>query len=349
MVKKSIKIVAAILIFLVLIFVAQEILVGNKDIRDQQRIEGFYEQKEDSLDAVFIGSSATYAFWMAPYAWMEYGITVYPYSTSSQPIQMAKYIMEETRKTQPNSMFIVNLASVQIEITNTNLHNLSDNMPSSLTKYQMIRDLTDQAGLNFSESLEFYLPFVLYHERWSELGSNDFNPPEDLYKTGNTYETFLDSVEDVSDRLDGSEYYHPLDDSSYDALMELVDYCEQENITVLFVVTPLSLTDETQLGMQNAAVELVRSRGFDVLDMDDLSEEIGIDYKTDYYNGSHMNMHGSIKVTSYLSQYLIQNYGLQDKRGDSAYADWDIASDRYYQEYLAPRLTEADQEYFTVR
>ena len=159
----------------------------------------------------------------------------------------------------------------------------------------------------------------------------------------------MDSVEDVSDRLDGSEYYHPLDDSSYDALMELVDYCEQENITVLFVVTPLSLTDETQLGMQNAAVELVRSRGFDVLDMDDLSEEIGIDYKTDYYNGSHMNMHGSIKVTSYLSQYLIQNYGLQDKRGDSAYADWDIASDRYYQEYLAPRLTEADQEYFTVR
>lgn len=348
MVKKGIKIVVAVALFVAAFLGAQAILTGSPDRRDAQRVTGFYDQRAGSLDAVFLGSSATYAFWMAPYAWQEYGITVYPYATADQPLLTTKYLVEEVRKTQPDAMFIVNLATVQMRPDTTNMHALVDNMPASLTKYQLIYHVTNQSGFNFSEKLELYLPFMRYHDRWSELSESDFYRPLDVYKAGNTYGNFLNRATDVSNGLASEAYYQELDEVTRRGLVDFMEYCEEEELTVLFVTVPQSLTAEDQLGLQNAAVDLVTSYGFDVLDMRACTEEIGIDFTTDFYNGNHTNMHGSIKVTSYLSTYLMQHYGLEDKRGDAAYSDWDKASSAYYAAYLEPRLTDTDRTYFTA-
>ena len=341
-----IKIVAALLIFAALFFPLQSVLAGDSDHRDSQRLAGFYDRPENTLDAVFIGSSATYAFWMAPFAWQEYGITVYPYSTRSQTIQAARFIVEDAAKTQPNAVFIVNIASTHIENTHAWLHTLFDNMPASATKYRMINYICQQDGYSFSERMEYYFPIIRLHDRWYKLSSYDFNRTADPYMSGNSYDKFLTYAEDASGGYYDTSYRVELTTQLRDSITDLIEYCQAEKLKLLFVITPQTITDMEQLGMQNSLIELVGSYGYEVLNMRDHVAEIGLDPTTDYIDTMHTNIHGCIKVTDYLSRRLIELYGFEDKRGDEAYTDWDTASERYYNEVIEPYLSDIDRTYF---
>ena len=85
----------------------------------------------------------------------------------------------------------------------------------------------------------------------------------------------------------------------------------------------------------NRDMELIRQRGYDVLDMMGSIEELGLDLRQDFYNSSHTNIHGAIKVTEYLAAWLAERYGFSDKRCDAAYADWQQAFENYVED-IAP-------------
>ena len=100
------------LIFILLFICTQGLLVGDSDTRDSKRIAGFFELPDNSLDAVFLGSSATYTFWNAPVAWSEYGLAIYPLSNSAQPSFAAKYLIEDAKKRHPDALFIINVSHI---------------------------------------------------------------------------------------------------------------------------------------------------------------------------------------------------------------------------------------------
>jgi len=345
--KTIIKAAAALLIFAVIFFPLQSVLAGDKDNRDHQRIAGFYARPQDTLDAVFIGSSATYAFWIAPFAWHEYGITVYPYSTRSQTIQAARFIVEDAAKTQPNAVFIVNLASTHIENTHAWLHTLFDNMPASATKYKMIDYICDQDGYDLSERMEYYFPIIRLHDRWYQVRAYDFNRTPDRYMSGNCYQMFLSAVEDATGGYYDPEYLSELPEALSQSVTDLIEYCQAEELKLMFVITPQVITDMEQLGRQNALIDLVGSFGYEVFNLRDHVEEMAIDPTTDYLDTMHTNIHGAIKVTDYMSQHLVEKYGLEDKRGQEAYSDWDIAFSGYYHDIIKPYLSPIDMSYIS--
>ncbi len=345
--KKTVfKVIAALMIFVVLFFSLQALLAGDKDHRDSQRIAGFYDRPQNTLDAIFIGSSATYAFWMAPFAWQEYGITVYPYSTRSQTIQAARFIVEEAAKTQPDALFIVNISSTHIENTYAWFHTLFDNMPASSTKYRMIDYICDQEGYTLSERMEYYFPIIRLHDRWYQVRGYDFNRTADAYMSGNSYKKFLTLSEDSTGGYYDSEYRSELPWQFEQSVNDLIDYCQQEGHRLMFTITPQAIFDKEQLGMQNTLIDLVEERGYKVFNMRDHFDDIGLDFTTDYIDPLHTNLHGCIKVTDFFSRHLIENYGFTDKRGDAAYNDWDTAAEAYYTEVIEQYLTETDKAYF---
>jgi len=85
----------------------------------------------------------------------------------------------------------------------------------------------------------------------------------------------------------------------------------------------------------NVVNEIIESRGYPTINILDKYEELNLDLTQDYYNNNHTNIHGSIKYTYYLSEYLIKNYGFKDKRNDSAYSTWNKGYKEYY-EYMKP-------------
>ncbi len=337
------------MVFILVFNCVQNILVGGTDDRTTKRLNGFYENEKGSLDAVYLGSSATYAFFMAPYVWQEYGITVYPYSSPAQPVQVTKFLIEEAMKTQPDALYIINLSTIRSEVTEERIYTLFNDMPFSLNKIKAVDYVGDCYEYDFTKKMQTLFPIIKYHSRWSKLTSSDFTTLEDEYKSGNDYRLFLKVIRNAgSIGIVDEDIFYPLPENIEPAMIDLLDYCEEEKLNVLFVTAPQPEKDEVSVGQLNTLTKMVKDRGFDVFDMRANYEEIDLNFKTDFYNSGHTNMHGAFKTSRYIAEYLIENYNFLDKRGDSEYSDWDIAFCKYYYECMEPNLLDTDRQYFTA-
>ena len=351
MIKKILKFVSAVMVFIFTFNCIQNILVGEYDgNKTTTRFNGFYNKTtENSLDAVLLGSSASYSFFIAPFVWHEYGITVYPLASPAQPIQAAQFLIEDARKTQPDALYIVNLSTIRSKFTTERFYHLFNDMPFSLNKIKAIDYIGDSYEKTLKEKLQILFPIVLFHERWSELNENDFKKVNDGYKSGNSYNAFLKKSVDIKSLgYVSDDVFAPLHDNINQSIIDLLDYCEEENVKVLFILTPQKVDTIELLGMMNTAKNMVEERGYPVLDMRADYKKLDLDYAVDYYNATHANMHGALKTSIYLADYLVNNYNFEDKKGNTEYEDWEDAYMRYYYECLEPNLIEADKKYFNA-
>ena len=88
------------------------------------RLEDFYAQPRDTLDVVFVGSSAVYTFFSPLRMYDRTGLTSALYATPNQSVPMLRYILEEGRRRQPNALYVVELRSM-LASHKDNLHILS--------------------------------------------------------------------------------------------------------------------------------------------------------------------------------------------------------------------------------
>ncbi len=326
------KFVSAVCLFLVIASVvgsAQDVLISRSEI-DSQFIPGFYEERENSLDAVYIGSSNCYTTWNSAFAFKEHGICVYPYSSNGQPFYASRYLIEEARKTQKDAVFVVNINTVFDDtVPFDHFHNLINVMPDSLTKLRMINHLCYMGGYSIEDSWEFYFPFVRFHSRWDNIRARDFQMVPSTLKGASTTHRYLDWSSNVTNKYVTSDKVGELPEKIEKSINDMLDYCEKEKLKVLFVTIPQAVEEKSRIERYNAVNELISSRGFDTLRLENKLEEIGLNLKVDYYNGEHTNIHGSLKFTDYLSKYLIEKYGFKDKREDESYNDWHLALEEY--------------------
>ncbi len=327
--RKFIKAAAFVLAFILLFSAVSGVLVSPNDYRNYQWVGAFYETEKNSLDAVYMGSSAVYAFWCPAIGWEQNGIAVWNYTTPRQPLVAAKYIIEECRKTQKDALYIVNLNRVSMKYDNTAIHFLLDYMPFSMNKLLLTEKLCKTAGIEGEDKLQYFVPLQLYHTRWSSLTAKDFSYKPDGTMGSPQYSGFLtgvfeDEVQDVvtSEGEEPKQVY-------LDILNDLLDYCEENEVNVLFTVNPQIAEEAKRQSEINFAKEHVISRGFKVVDFYTDFGSNGIDTTQDYYNMSHTNIHGAIKMTALLSKYLVENYDFEDKRGKEGYEDWDMAAEKY--------------------
>lgn len=335
--------IPAFFVGLVIVLWAVLRLFTVSDKRIYQMQEAFY-QEDTTLDAVYVGSSSTYAFWQAPIGWEKYGITVQPYAIPAMIGQQLKYMIEDTRKTQPDALYIINLNTFHDTImTMTRLHYLVDFMPLSQTKIAAIRDLGEQAGYTGLDQLEFFFPFIRFHSGWSEMGRNDFVLETEGIKGAVHYASFLKRSSDLTDHYQETAESVELDEEQLSIINDLLQYLRDEDINALFVLVPQTGKDLTVLGQYNALADVTEAAGFPTLNLTRCKDEIGIDISCDYYNDGHTNIHGCVKYMDYLAAYLKEHYGFTDKRGDPAYRSWDEAAERY-EEYIAPYCLDFEYE-----
>ena len=328
---------------IIMLSIMNGIVTNAGEYRLRQYYGSFYSEEAGSLDAVYIGSSATYAYWLAPVAWERYGIAVSEFASSSQPFEASEYIIREARKTQPDALYIVPIRTIG-GITAVHMHKMTDNMPFSWNKIQMVRTLSGYIGLNWADQMEFLFPFIRFHSRWSELTEQDFNYPLDGLKGSGYYAEFLHDCVDVSPTYFTSDRVGTLSEVTQTALDSLLAYCEAEQVNVLFIRTPHASMNANALARQNAIKETVEAHGYPVLDMITEVDEIGLDLTQDFFNLAHTNIHGAAKVTDYIARYLVENYGFEDKRGDPAYSSWDDAYASYTEQYASVYTLDVEWE-----
>lgn len=322
MIKNVSFIVLTILVFQL---ISSVFLISDR--RNYQWIRGFYEENDRSLDVVLIGGSNIYAFWAAPIAWNNYGITSWTYTCNSMPLVAAEYCIREAFPRHPNSIYVIGLNTFYHKPDSSMIHWMADYMPFSKNKLEMINQLSKIGEINKWDTLEFYFPVIRFHSRWEELTKEDFDTDFEGIKGASHYKAFLENVKDLS-KGGNDDSEAELYDWILDSVNRLLDYSKENNITLVFVTTPQFRTEQYTDNIGKLS-DYITQQGFPVVQMFGKVDDVGLDASHDFYNANHTNIHGAVKTTDYLAKYLIENYGLEDKRGKAEYRDWDEAYKTY--------------------
>ncbi len=347
--KEKTKIILRCIIFtlvLCMCLVGVQTVLADKEGKDYMKLRAIFDEPENSFDAVILGSSSTYAYWNPAVAWAEKGIAVYSMSNASQPVEISHFLIEDIRKKQPDALYIINITRM-LEVEkyyDAKIYRYVNNYPLTANKYKALDYMLDITNVPLKDRVNYYFPIIQFHSRWKELEQFDLAFGTEQYKSASKYGKYLKKSNPQEPVVYDFETCEEITPTMQETLQVLMDYCKDEEVKALFLLMPQALSRETSNLRQNTVVKILEDNGFDVLDLRKKVEEIGIDYSKHYYDNKHTNIHGSVLVTDYVSDYLIENYGFEDKRGTEEYADWDEDCKAYYK-HIAKYLWDEDYEY----
>lgn len=307
---RTLKFLALVLPLACVIHFAQENLFYYEDY-NTRRIEQFYEEEKDSLDVVVIGASETFAGYAPGYAYENYGFTSYLYSMDSNTGSIYKSAVKEIMKHQNPQVILVDIYGFLSGegwdfYDEPRVRMFVESIPFSMNKVQTILEHP------FDNKISYFVPMVKYHgelataqERLATLNE----PEEDIPDLKGVITRTIIHQEGGDPGYDVDFEYFDLCADSRKCLEDFLAYCEKANLdNIVFVNFPRYLTNEDKnswLGMIMRVEEILNENGYELLNLQNEMEQIGIDVTRDFYNEHHLNVYGQMKVTDYLGTYMV--------------------------------------------
>ena len=330
--KKWYRVISCIL-FIVLcmqIVVSLTYLFRNNK-SDRLRVVGLKEEKE--LDMIYIGASAAFVYWQPLKAWKDYGFTSYNYAVNTVQAEGIKYLMKEALKTHKPELFVVDLRPFQYwepTMLERGARTIADQIDYSWNRFEFLNYyfLNREKDEN-ADYLSYYLEISKYHmnrealqkrEHW-KLIDNTGLAENKGWETKNTIHSF----EKPQDFMTNERA--ELQEKIVLILEDLLKYCEDNELKVLFTVCPYVIEEEHQK-KYNALRDIIEARGFHYINTNEYYYDMQIDFETDFYDKNHVNCLGSEKYTRFLGDYVVEAFNLPDNRGNENYKNWD---DEYVQ------------------
>ncbi len=137
--------------------------------------------------------------------------------------------------------------------------------------------------------------------------------------------------------------FYTLGETQRGSLKELIAYLKASKARVLFLMVPQALS-EKMVTFLNSLKDLVEAEGFPCLDLLNGIEDTHLSLTGDFKDKKHTNVHGAIKFSGCLTDYLVANYGFTDKRGQAGWESWEQVTD-YYKEVISPYTLPFEREY----
>lgn len=319
---RTVKVAIFLLSVMASCLVLQHYFLRNVD-HNSLRVEGFYQEPRDSLDAVFIGASDIYSSFMPGRAYEQYGFTSYLLASEAITSEGIKTAVKEVVRTQHPGMVVIE-ANAFLYGDNDNdsnqahIHKFFDNLPLSVNKLDFITH-----NVPVDERWEYVFPLIKYHSLWTEypdrinmMASNlsldvrGYNYLKGYRTTAQIIKTDSPCLNSKLSEENGELALNPNLEAQ---LNDLLDYCDQQHLKVVFVRAPHYVTKETynRVKRSNRMARLCNERGYHYYTVENDAEHIGIDPKHDFYDRDHMNVYGALKFTDYLAEKLMHREGLE--------------------------------------
>ncbi len=294
---------------------------GNYD-----SLHGFYEQPEDSIETVFLGTSLMINGVIPMELYEEYGICAQDLGTQRQPMIASYYWLKETYRLHGDS-----LKNVVIDLSYLRKNPGAEFFLKSIISMKLsgvkISALKEYFG-NYTEALQELFPIFRYHSRWKELGNVDFTKAQiDVkeYLRGYNFDTsrYIDyeyfneyTAKVPQYNLTDTESKSTFKKKSLKYFEKIVEFCRDNNINLILVKLPVWNSED-----YNAAKELADSYGIVYLDYNfaPLIDEIDYNHALDSTDGTHLNYYGAQKFTHSIGAYLVENGYATDVRGTQGY------------------------------
>lgn len=320
--KKNLLRIAFIILTVFSLWYWDGVLCVKDDHGINQAIAMYYQPK-DSVDVVMMGSSHIHCDIDTGLLWKNYGITAFDYSAAEQPLWITYHYLVEFCKYQNPKVVVLDLYSpahrkedYQYDFAKQNILG----MRFSLNKLRMLAVSVEKERLN-----EYFPDFATYHDRFGDLTVDDFIYPFTLKKELINYKGFTPylGVQEQQEPEMTQGFSGGLTMKSEEYLQRIIDYTKKNDIKLFLVVTPYITTSEDEL-VYNRIREIANMNEIEFNSTNYYYDEIGLDFKNDFYDESHLNYWGAYKFTNYLGKELKTRFELTDHRGDSKYDSWEI-------------------------
>lgn len=319
--KKGLLIILSLVVFLIavrllLVFLRPKTSDGIK------QAAYMYAQPKDTIDVVCMGSSHVLCGVNPQVLWDEYGIASYDYAAAEQPLWLTYYYMKEICRYQKPKVIVLDMFSPARFKDDYQYRWLSDNLNGVRFSPNKLRMAL--AGCEKNKIFDYFPSFYNYHGRYDEIGMDDINEmlrtdyTRSAYKGYNlTYKVEERTVPDFETSEQGG-----LTDKSEEYLDKIIEYAEEQNIELCWIVIPYSITEDDER-TYNQLDKIAKENNIPFSNYNINYEQIGLDYKSDFSDYSHLNYYGGCKFTRFLAQELKERYDIPDRRGDKRWESWD--------------------------
>lgn len=321
------------LIILAICLFAVSLVVERKSSYDKNQ-KFFEEAKKDHIDAFILGSSHVINGINPVQMYREHGYTSYNlggfgsvHLSTYWQFRLAldyctpKLVVIDSYMLENDVRYIDDPAS---NIDAGELHLNIDRFPLNKTKMEALDDMFE----NKESKYEFISDFIIYHDRWKELSSNDFkrltNKGEYNQLMGAVMEYGLHATDFTYTDFQAGVLDHETVGTTY--LKRIIEDCKERNIEVLVLTVPFWAMQDGQLAA-NTSEMIAAEYGVNALNL--LKAPGLIDLNSDMADAGHLNILGARKVTEFLGAYIAQNYDLPDHRSDPDYSAWSEAVASY--------------------
>ena len=202
----------------------------------RERYAEFWSEP-DAYDVWFLGTSHMYYAVQPMDLWKEYGIRSYNLAAPASLIPQVYWTLKNALNYGRPKAVVVDCYHIERDFRiNTNkiaqMHTGLDSIPLSRSKFEAVFDLFDTTELR----MEFLFDFYMYHNRWEEIGAEDFKPEYSVQKGA----LLSSTVNDVSGRL------KPIDQTDkrvketdgYVYFRKIIELCQSRNIPVILTSVP---------------------------------------------------------------------------------------------------------------
>lgn len=312
--KRIVSVIAFLGCFLILFYFVDSILKFKYE-DGVQPIDHFYDLPQDTVDVLLLGSSHMGMNIDPSILWKEQGLAAYSCWGGMQPTWNTYYYLNECLKYQTPKLVVMDtyLATNDLE------YDSYENMVKNIVGMRMSPNKLD--AIRVSVSPEYRASVLLglptYHYRYASLGEEDFE--DFIWNKETKLQSIASSagaiqaihIEDYSGVTETEELSEKL--GLY--LMKIIDLCEERKIPLLLVASPYELK-ELEQKRYNKIEKIAEEHHLPFLNLNNFYQQIGINTETDFRDPGHMNDSGIKKYSTYLANYIRENYEVPDRRMD---------------------------------
>jgi len=305
-------------------------------------IQYLYEQEENSIDVLALGSSHAFEDINTGWLYDTYGISAYVLAGSVQPYWNSYYYLREALETQnPKLVLLEAYGSVFKEDYSDNSRIIKNNLG-----IRNIGTLIESIGVSSpEEEFDNYLfNYRLWHSRYEEISRSDFKEYYEIPKF-KYYKGF--GVNFATKALETPKVDHIMGESPMSEKVEIyyrkiIELCQENEIPIMVVVSPYVLSEDEK-EIYNYTKRIAEEYGVDFIDFNSTYyyEKMNLDFVTDMADSAHLNHLGNIKYTEVLAEEILTRYELEDHRGDIAYKSWELHSKDIAHRYNNNELRES--------
>lgn len=279
------------------------------------RLSLFFSQ-ETSYDAMYFGTSHVINGFLPQELWEEFGITSYNFGGNGMNLPATYWLIRNVLDYTKPKLIFIDCSKLSSDImSNTTIqqaHGIWDAFPLTKNKWLAVKDIFEP-----EERLEFLWKLSIYHNRWNELTKDDFGVTYSVNHGAIPYFTVAvpKKFVPISD-----ESKSPENTNGVIYLRKAIELCQSQGIEVVLTYLPFPAS-ATKQKEANLAADIAKEYGIPYLNF--LKMENIVDFHTDLKDADHLNFSGACKITSYLGQYLTDNFHFSSHKEDKAYEQWD--------------------------